>query len=73
GLRKCFLMGGNSTLRQHCQRHYTLYKTKCEQASVPVNHCAIPPKLAKALEKEKKERMQPKLDGSFITHSEAFT
>ncbi|KAH9012748.1 hypothetical protein EDB84DRAFT_1243302, partial [Lactarius hengduanensis] len=47
GLRKCFLMGGNSTLRQHCRRHYTLYKEKCERAGVPINHCAIPPKLAK--------------------------
>ncbi|KAH9019511.1 hypothetical protein EDB85DRAFT_1844315, partial [Lactarius pseudohatsudake] len=47
GLRKCFLTGGNLTLCQHCQRHYTLYKEKCEQASVPINHHAIPPKLAK--------------------------
>ncbi|KAH9044422.1 hypothetical protein EDB85DRAFT_1834230, partial [Lactarius pseudohatsudake] len=50
GIRKCFLTGGNSTLRQHCRKHYTIYKQKCEQAGISVNHRAIPPKLAKARE-----------------------
>ncbi|KAH9058005.1 hypothetical protein EDB83DRAFT_2169228, partial [Lactarius deliciosus] len=45
GIQKCFLTGGNSTLCQHCRWHYDEYKTKCEEADIPVNHHAIPPKI----------------------------
>jgi hypothetical protein len=73
GLRKCFLTGGNSTLRQHCRRHYQLYKEKCKEAGIPVNHHAIPPKLAQAQAEEKKEMLQTKLDNTFLVHPEVFT
>lgn len=73
GLRKCFLTGGNSTLRQHCRQHYPLYKERCEKAGVPINHHAIPPKLAKMMAKEKKEKLQMKLDDTYVTHREVFT
>ncbi|KAH9007564.1 hypothetical protein EDB84DRAFT_1281500, partial [Lactarius hengduanensis] len=41
GLCRCFLTGRNSTLCQHCQRHYKIYKMKCEEAGVPVNHQSL--------------------------------
>jgi hypothetical protein len=66
-------MGGNSTLHQHCQRHYTLYKEQCENTGILINHHAIPPKLAKTLEKEEKEKLQTKLDDKYVTHQEVFT
>jgi hypothetical protein len=72
-LRKCFLTGGNSTLRQHCRQHYALYKERCEKAGVPINHHAIPPKLAQAQEKEKKEKLQTRLDDMYVTRQEVFT
>ncbi|KAH9017412.1 hypothetical protein EDB85DRAFT_1816947, partial [Lactarius pseudohatsudake] len=50
GICKCFLTGGNSTLHQHCGKHYTTYKQKCEQAGISIKHCVIPPRLAKAQE-----------------------
>ncbi|KAH9035942.1 hypothetical protein EDB85DRAFT_1821841, partial [Lactarius pseudohatsudake] len=55
GLRRCFLTGWNSTLRQHCWRHYKIYQMKCEEVGIPMNHHAIPPKLVKVQEKQKKE------------------
>lgn len=69
-LRKCFLTGGNSTLRQHCRKHYEIYKEKCEEANVPVNHHAIPPKLLRALAGDKS---QTKLDKMVFKRPETFT
>jgi hypothetical protein len=65
GLRKCFLTGGNSTLRQHCRKHYELYKDKCEKAGIPVNHHAIPPKLAQILDAAAKAESQMTLEDVF--------
>ncbi|KAM6491698.1 hypothetical protein JOM56_012860, partial [Amanita muscaria] len=50
-LRKCFLAGGNSTLRQHCRQHFEIYKEKCEKNNIPLNHHAIPPPLMKSMQK----------------------
>lgn len=72
GLRKCFLTGGNSTLRQHCRKHYARYKENCEKAGIPLNHHAIPPKVAQAQEKEKKQTSQTTLDNRFVVRPEVF-
>ncbi|KAH9012951.1 hypothetical protein EDB83DRAFT_2233517 [Lactarius deliciosus] len=56
-----------------------MYKQKCEQASILVNHHAIPPKLTKAQVKEKIDKTEVKkqmtLDDKFarVSHTEAFT
>ena len=73
GLRKCFLTGGNSTLRQHCRKHYELYKNKCETAGIPVNHHAIPPKLAQIRDAAAKAESQMTLDGALFKGPETFT
>jgi hypothetical protein len=57
GLWKCFLVGGNSTLRQHCWQHYELYKERCEEANIPVNHRAIPPKIVQMGRKDSTQTM----------------
>jgi hypothetical protein len=38
-----------------------------------MNHHAIPPKLAQAQAKEKKEKLQMRLDDTYVTHQEVFT
>ncbi len=53
GLRKCFLTGGNSTLRQHCRKHYEIYKQRCEESNIPLNDRAIPPQILKKKDKGK--------------------
>ena len=55
GLWKCFLTGSNSTLRQHCQQHYEIYKELCEKDNVPLNHHAIPPRIAKNMNGKKQK------------------
>lgn len=73
GLCKCFLTGGNSTLRQHCRKHYELYKKRCKEAGIPVNYHVIPPKIAQVQEKGNREKSQTKLDDMLVNRSEAFT
>lgn len=70
-LRKCFFLGGNSTLRQHCRKHYEIYKQKCEAANIPMNHYAIPPKIAQALARSERERSQTTLDDIVFNRPEA--
>jgi hypothetical protein len=38
-----------------------------------MNHHAIPPKLAQAQAKEKKEKLQMRLDDTYVTRQEVFT
>lgn len=64
GLWKCFLTGSNSTLHQHCWKHYKLYKQKCEGANIPINHHAIPPSIQKLVRAES-EVLQTNLDNMF--------
>jgi hypothetical protein len=64
GLQKCFLTGGNSILCQHCQQYYVIYKLKCEEANVPLNHHAIPPKLAQM--ERQRESTQMTLDDKLV-------
>ncbi|KAH9058015.1 hypothetical protein EDB83DRAFT_2315976 [Lactarius deliciosus] len=73
GIRKCFLTGGNSTLHQHCRRHYDEYKTKCEEADIPVNHHTIPPKIAQADSEKSKASSQTTLDDKLVNHPDTFT
>ncbi|KAI0244896.1 hypothetical protein BJV78DRAFT_1099984, partial [Lactifluus subvellereus] len=42
GTQKAFLKGGNSSCRQHIRQHWEVYKKKCEEASIPIHHWAIP-------------------------------
>ena len=65
-------MGGNSTLHQHCRKHYNIYKGKCETAGIPVNHHVIPPRIAQAQEREKKNMSQMTLDKNFVAPPEVF-
>jgi hypothetical protein len=64
GLQKCFLTGGNSTLCQHCRQHYEIYKLKCEDANVPLNHHAVPPKVAQM--ERRREGTQTMLDDKLV-------
>jgi hypothetical protein len=41
GKRKAFHKGGNSYCRLHIRQHYNLYKEKCENRNIPINHWAI--------------------------------
>jgi hypothetical protein len=66
------LLGHNSTLRQHCRIHYEIYRCKCEEADIPINHHAIPPKLAKLLEKVEKAKSQTTLDDIVAKRPDTF-
>jgi len=50
-----------------------LYKKRCQDANIPVNHYAIPPKIAQAQEEGKMEKSQAKLNNMLVDHPEAFT
>lgn len=69
GLRKCFLTGGNSTLRQHCRQHPEEYQERCQKAGIPVNHHAIRPKPGEAQE----TKSQKTLDSMLVYRQEPFT
>ena len=45
---------------------------KCEDSNIPVNHYAIPPKLAQAQEAAQK-KLQMTLDDTLVPHKEVFT
>lgn len=67
-------MGGNSTLRQHCWKHYKIYKARCEKADIPLNHHTIPPKIVEAQQKAKKAKSQSSLDDIVVVNcAEGFT
>jgi hypothetical protein len=50
-----------------------LYKEKCEKAGIPVNHHAIPPKLAQIHDAAAKAESQTTLDGVLFKGPEIFT
>jgi hypothetical protein len=58
GKRKAFHVGGNSSCRMHLRQHYQLYKSKCEEADIPINHWAIPRDIWKVMEEEKAAEKQ---------------
>jgi hypothetical protein len=68
GLRKTFFTGSNSSCRQHIRQHYELYKKRCKDAKIPLNHRAIPPPILKGIKagKDPKAQVQKKLDGVVI-------
>src|ERR1700678_4689284 len=41
GKRKVFHIGGNSSFRAHLRQHYEIYKKRCEEKGIPINHWAI--------------------------------
>lgn len=47
GLRKCFIVGGNSTARAHIRQYYALYKERCEKDNIPMSPHCMPTALAK--------------------------
>jgi hypothetical protein len=82
GQKKAFLKGGNSSCRQHVRKHYELYKTRCEEAGIEVDHWAMPRKDWEAMQNKTKNpktggkgEQQGTLDGAFgkITGPQGFT
>lgn len=82
GTRKAFHKGGNSSCRTHIRQHYDIYKKKCEQANIPINHWAIPRDIWKTMEEEKeakeqgrltKKQQQQQLDFKSVTGPREFT
>jgi hypothetical protein len=77
GLRKAFHVGGNSSCRQHLRKHWELYKKKCEDKNIPVNHWAIPRATLKNMEAgkldAKKDGTQTKLGFGKMTAPHEFT
>jgi hypothetical protein len=67
--------GGNSSCRQHIRQHYEIYKKKCQEAKIPMNHWAIPRDIwqkEKELETPAKDR-QKQLDFQVVTGPREFT
>lgn len=77
GLRKVFHVGGNSSCRQHLRQHWELYKKKCEENDIPVNHWAIPRAIVKKMEVDKldaeNKEIQTKLGFEKMTAPREFT
>jgi hypothetical protein len=70
GLRKTFFTESNSSCRQHIRQHYELYRQKCNDNDIPMNHRAIPPQVLKEIETLKKtKKKQSTLDGVVTTVS----
>ena len=68
GLRKTFFTGSNSSCRQHIRQHYDLYKKRCEDEKIPLNHRAIPPQVLKEMETSRTAgKKQSTLDGIVTT------
>jgi hypothetical protein len=82
GKRKAFHKGGNSSCRAHIRQHYELYKQKCEEGNILINHWAIPHDIWKVMEEEKeaekqgrltKKQQQQTLDFKTVTGPREFT
>jgi hypothetical protein len=82
GKRKAFHKGGNLSCRLHIRQHYNLYKEKCENGNIPINHWAIPRDIWKRMEDEKeaekrgrmsKKAKQQHLDFKTVTGPREFT
>ena len=74
-LRKTFFTGSNSSCCQHIRQHYELYKQKCNDEHIPMNHRAVPPQVLKEMETLKKaKKKQSTLEGvTVILHPTQFT
>ena len=62
GKRRAFHVGGNSSCRQHIHSHFDVYKERCEEKGIPMNHHAIPQGLVK---KQAKRGTQQMLEDAF--------
>ena len=51
-------IGGNSSCCMHLCQHYQLYKSKCENADILINHWAIPRDIWKVMKEEKTAKKQ---------------
>jgi DNA-binding LacI/PurR family transcriptional regulator len=76
GKRKVFHIGGNSSCQAHLRQHYDIYKKRCEEKGIPINHWAIPRTVWKKMEEEKvvetrerltKKQLQQQLDFKSVT------
>jgi hypothetical protein len=61
GKRKAFHKGGNSSCRAHLRQHYELYKTRCTEKAIPINHWSIPRDIWKVMEEEKDAKKKGRL------------
>ena len=61
GKRKAFHKGSNLSCRLHIHQHYDLYKEKCLNADIPVNHWSIPRPIWKEMEEEKDVKKRGRL------------
>ncbi|GLB39419.1 hypothetical protein LshimejAT787_0605810 [Lyophyllum shimeji] len=76
GLRAAFLTGANSSCRQHIRQHYELYKAKCKEADIPVNHWAIPRDIWREMQAEKEAKaklVQKKIEFGVVSGPKEFT
>ena len=78
-LRKAFLVGSNSTCRQHIRQHYQYYSEKCKEEGIPESEHCVPRTVLearkKAAAKGRKTTVQSKLDGmlAFVKKPKEFT
>ena len=81
GTRKAFFKGGNSSCRQHIRQHYNIYKKRCEEAKISLNHWAIPRDIWAVMEEEKEPKTrdqraksgQQQLDFQVVSGPREFT
>ena len=55
-LKKAFFTGGNSSCRAHIRQHYEIYKVRCKDGNIPVNHHAIPRNIFRQMKEDKKRK-----------------
>ena len=58
GKCKAFLKGGNSSCCAHIHQHYEVYKTRCKEKDITMNHWAIPRDIWRVMGAEKKNKGQ---------------
>ena len=75
GKQRTFHKGGNSSCRLHLRQHYKLYKEKCEEADIPLNHWAIPRDIWRGMEEKRlgKTKAQQVLAFEMVTGPREFT
>ena len=62
GKRQAFHVGNNSLYQQHIHNHFNVYKERCEEKGIPMNHHEIPQGLVK---KQAKRGTQQTLEDAF--------
>lgn len=76
-LRKAFLVGSNSTCRQHIRQHYDYYSEKCKEEGIPESEHCVPRNILEARKKGNmkggKGMVQSKLDGMLVGTPKEFT